>query len=278
MDINVGAIVIAWGFDPYDPRLRRDYKYRVYKNIVTSMDYERILSSTGPYEGEIKRSSDLRHPNKIAWIQCVGSRDLVKGSKSYCSAVCCTYTQKQVILTKDHNPDAECVVFHNDIRAYGKDFERFYQRAEGLPKVRFIRSFVNIVREDPSTHNITIRYSTTEGVKEEEFEMVVLAVGLCPPKNVRSLAQKLGVELNEHDFVKTQPFSPIETNRPGVFVCGASIGPLDIPEAVFGASGAASKCGELLNYRRGKLTKRRIYPPEKDVKDEIPRVGVFVCY
>lgn len=279
VEISVGAIVLATGFDPYDPRLKEEYKYGKFANVVTSMDFERILSSTGPYEGEIRRSSDLRHPKKIAWIQCVGSRQIIEGTKSYCSSVCCTYTQKQVILTKDHDPDAECVVFHNDIRAYGKDFERFYERAKNLPKVRFIRSYVNILREDPKTKNIVIRYSTDEGkVVDEEFEMVVLSVGLCPPKNADILSKKLGFELNHHGFCKTDLFLPMETSRKGIYVCGAFTGPIDIPESVFGASAASSKCGESLSFRRGKLVTKRVYPEQKDVSLEVPRVGVFVCH
>lgn len=279
VEIKVGAIILSLGFDPYDPRLRDEYKYGKFQNIVTSMDYERILSSTGPYEGEIRRSSDLKHPQKIAWIQCVGSRQLLSGANSYCSTVCCTYTQKQVILTKEHDPGVECVVFHNDIRAYGKDFERFFQRAESLPKVRFIRSYVNILKEDPVTKNITIRYSThDEGVKDEEFELVVLSVGLCPPKNSVEIAKKFGIELNSHNFIKVDPFSPFETTKKGIFVSGAFSGPKDIPESVYGASAAASKCGEILKRRRGKLTVERVYPEEKDVSLEEPRVGVFVCY
>ena len=173
--------------------------------MVTSMDYERLLCATGPYEGEILRASDKKHPHKIAWIQCVGSRQVIPGGNSYCSAVCCTYTQKQVILTKDHDAEAECTIFHNDIRSYGKDFERFYQRTEKLPGVRFIRSYTSIVKEDPKTKNVTIRYSTPEdGVKEEEFDMVVLSVGLNPPADVKDLAKKFGIELNASRFLQNQ--------------------------------------------------------------------------
>jgi heterodisulfide reductase subunit A len=248
--------------------------------VVTSMDYERLMCATGPYEGEILRASDKKHPHKVAWIQCVGSRQVNPPSgKSYCSAVCCTYTQKQVILTKEHDPEAECTIFHNDIRSYGKDFERFYQRTEGLPGVRFIRSYVSIGKENPETKNVTIRYSTPEdGVKEEEFDMVVLSVGLNPPADVKGMAKKFGIELNAHDFCKINPVHPMETTRPGIFVSGAFQGPIDIPESVFTASGAGSQCGELLDYRRGKLAKERIYPPERDVSKEEPRIGVFVCH
>ena len=278
-EINVGAVILAPGFEPYDPRLVEEYRYGKFANVVTSMDYERLLSSTGPYEGEIRRPSDQKHPHKIAWVQCVGSRRVTPGNNSYCSAVCCTYTQKQVILTKDHDADAECTVFHNDIRSYGKDFERFFDRASSLPGIRFIRSYVTISREDPVTKNVFIRYSTPdEGVKEEEFDLVVLSVGLNPPLYAKELAEKFKIELNPHGFSKTEPFNLIKTTRPGVFVSGTFQGPTDIPESVFTASGAVSQAGELLKFRKGKLATPRVYPDEKDLKEEEPKVGVFVCH
>ena len=279
LEIKVGAVIFSMGFEPFDPKVREEYCYGKYQNIVTSMDFERILSSTGPYEGEILRPSDLKHPKKIAWIQCVGSRQVLENANSYCSAVCCTYTQKQLLLTKDHYPDAECTVFHNDIRAYGKDFERYFQRAQSLDNVRFIRSYVTITGENPENKNITIRYSTEDsGVKEEEFEMVVLSVGLNPPKDAKFLSEKFNIKLNNHGFCKTEDFNLIKTEKQGLFVSGAFQGPLDIPETVFTASGAVSQCGEFLNFRRNKLTSERIYPPEKDFSGAEPRVGIFVCH
>ena len=278
-EITVGAIILATGLEPFDPKVRAEYRYGEFINVVTSMDYERLLSSTGPYQGEILRASDKKHPHKIAWIQCVGSRQVIPGGNSYCSAVCCTYAQKHVILTKDHDAEAECTIFHNDIRSYGKDFERFYERTEKLPGVRFIRSYTSIVREDPETKNVTVRYATTDdGVKEEEFDMVVLSVGLNPPAGAQDLARKYGIELNAHHFCKLNPVNPMETSRPGIFVSGAFQGPTDIPESVFSASGAGSQCGELLDYRRGNLARERIYLPERDVSQEEPRIGVFVCH
>jgi len=279
VEVNVGAIILSPGLEPFDPKVRDEYGYGKMENVVTSLDFERLLCATGPYEGEILRASDKKHPHKIAWIQCVGSRQVIPGGNSYCSAVCCTYTQKQVILTKEHDAEAECTIFHNDIRSYGKDFERFYERAERLPGVRFIRSYVSIGKEDPKSKNVTLRYSTAEdGVKEEEFDMVVLSVGLNPPADYEDLADKFGIELNSHGFCKAIPSNPMETTRPGIFVSGAFQGPTDIPESVFSASGAGSQCGELLDYRRGKLAKERIYPPERDVSKEEPRIGVFVCH
>jgi heterodisulfide reductase subunit A len=227
----------------------------------------------------VLRRSDGTHPHRVAWVQCVGSRQVTEGANSYCSSVCCTYTQKQVILTKDHNAEAECTIFHNDIRSYGKDFEAFYHRTEQLPAVRFIRSYVSIGKEIPESKNVTIRYSTADdGVKEEEFDLVVLCVGLNPPDEAGQLADLYGIELNSHGFCKTPAVNPMATSRPGIYVSGAFQGPMDIPESVFSASGASSQCGELLDYRRGKLSKERIYPAEKDVVQEEARVGVFVCH
>ena len=277
--VNVGAIILSTGIEPYDPGVKDEYRYREFQNVVTSMDYERLLSSTGPYEGQALRISDKKHPKKIAWIQCVGSRRVTPGDNSYCSGVCCTYTQKQVILTKDHDFEARCTIFHNDIRSFGKDFERYYQRAEQLPGVEFIRSYASIVREDPESKNVFLRYATTdEGVKEEEFDMVVLSVGLNPPKDNEGLADKFGIALNSHGFCKATDANPIETTRPGIFVSGAFQGPTDIPESVFTASGAGAQVGEFLDYRRDKLARERIYPAERDVSKEAPKIGVFVCH
>ncbi|HSH68279.1 MAG TPA: FAD-dependent oxidoreductase, partial [Deferrisomatales bacterium] len=279
LQLHVGAIVLAPGYEVFDPAVRGDYGYGTLENVVTSMDFERILCSTGPYDGHIRRPSDGKHPEKIGWIQCVGSRQVRPGGNSYCSSVCCAYTQKQVILAKDHDADLKATVFHNDIRAFGKDFERFYQRAEGLSDVRFVRSYVSMGGEDPETKNLTIRYATAdEGVQEEEFDLVVLSVGLNPPADVSGLAEKFGIELNEHGFCRTRPENPIETTRPGVFVSGAFQGPLDIPESVVSASGADALCSQLLAYRRGHLSQERVYPEEKDSSGEELKIGVFVCH
>jgi len=278
VDVNVGAVILAAGLEPFDPKVNPEYHYCEFANVVTSMDFERLLASTGAYEGKILRASDKQHPRKIAWISCVGSRRVAEGENSYCSGICCTYSQKQVILTKEHDDEAQCTIFHNDIRAFGKDFERFYQRTADLPGVRFIRSYVSIWKEDPETRNVTIRYSTPdEGVKEEEFDMVVLSVGLNPPADYEDLAGKFGIDLNSYGFCKTNPVNPMETSRTGVYVSGGFQGPSDIPESVLTGSAAGSQCGELLDFRRGKLSTERLYPEERDVSQEEPKIGVFVC-
>ncbi len=279
LEMKVGAIILSPGFEPFDPSVKSEYGYGKMQNVVTSMDYERLLCATGPYEGEILRASDKKHPHKIAWIQCIGSRKVTPNENSYCSAVCCTYTQKQVILTKDHDADAECTIFHNDVRSYGKDFEQYYHRTENLPGVRFIRSYVAISKEDPVTKNVSIKYSTPdEGVKEEEFDMVVLSIGLNPPSDYQGIAAKFGIDVTPHGFCKFSTINPMQTSRKGIYLSGAFQGPVDIPETVFSASGAGAQCGEFLDYRRGKLTKERIYPHERDVSAEEPKIGVFVCH
>jgi heterodisulfide reductase subunit A2 len=279
VSVNVAAIVLSPGFEVFDPTVKREYGYGRIQNVVTSMDYERLLCATGPYEGQIRRASDMRHPRNIAWIQCAGSRRMTPGDNSYCSSVCCTYTQKQVILTKDHDEAAACTIFHNDIRSFGKGFEPFFQRAEQLNGIRFIRSFASIVREIPESGNVVVKYATSDsGVKEEEFDLVVLSVGLNPPADAKDLQKKFKFELTTHGFCKTRSANPMETTRPGIFVSGAFQGPMDIPESVFTASGAGAQCGERLDRRRGKLTRSKIYPPERDVTKEEPRIGVFVCH
>ena len=279
LEVNVGAIILSLGMEPYDPKTRDDYGYEKFENVVTSMDYERLLSSTGPYAGEVLRTSDRKHPRNVAWIQCVGSRRVTPGDNSYCSGVCCTYTQKQVILTHDHDPEAKCTIFHNDIRSWGKDFERYFQRTEQLPDTRFLRSYASVVGENPENKNVIVRYSTPDqGVKEEEFEMVVLSVGLNPPADFAKMADTFGIELESHGFCKTDPANPIKTSRPGIYASGAFHGPTDIPESVFTASGAGVQSAEFLDYRRGKLAVERVYPEERDVSSEEPKIGVFICH
>jgi heterodisulfide reductase subunit A len=279
VSVKVGAVVLSPGYETFNPKLRGDYGYGTMENVVTSLDFERLLCATGPHEGEILRPSDKKHPHKIAWIHCVGSREVIPGGNSYCSAVCCSYIQKQVILAKDHDEDTQATIFHNDIRSFGKDFERFYQRAEKLPGVRFIRSYVSVGREIPETKNVTIRYAALEdGVKEEEFDLVVLGVGLNPPADASNLADTFGIRLNPQGFCKSDPVYPMETSRPGIYASGAFLGPMDIPESIVTASGAGALCGDLLKYRRGDLARDRIYPPERDVSEEESRVGVFVCH
>jgi len=275
--IEVGSVILAPGYEIFDAYSQSQYGYHRFSNVVTSLEFERIISASGPNGGEILRPSDGKTPHKIAWIQCVGSRDETSNC-SYCSAVCCMYATKQVILSKEHHPEIEAVVLHNDIRAYGKGFERFYERAKNMPGVRYQWAKTSIVGEDPDNKNITLRYRINGSeVKDEQFDLVVLSVGLNSTEGNRELADILSIELNEHGFCKNPSFSPMGTSRNGIFSCGVFHAPMDIPDAVTMASGAASLASQLLSEERGTLVEEKVYPEERDITGEPPRVGIFVC-
>jgi len=276
--VNVGAIILAPGFEEFDPRLKKEYGYGRYLNVVSSIEFERILNASGPFGGKIMRPFDGKIPRKIAFIQCVGSRDAQLGN-NYCSAACCMYTIKEAVIAQEHSSTPlNCTVFYMDMRAYGKEFDAYYDRAKEEWGVKFIRSRVASATENPLTGNIFVRYVEAEEPKTEEFDMVVLSVGMQPPKNVEKLAEILGVKLNKYRFCQTNAFSPLETSKPGVLVCGAFAAPKDIPESVAQASGAASKVMGIIATERGKLVTVKEFPPERDVSQEEPRIGVFVCH
>ncbi len=276
--LNVGAIVVAPGFQEFDPSLKSEYGYRRYLNVVSSIEFERILSASGPFGGKIIRPFDGKIPRKIAFIQCVGSRDFQLGN-TYCSAACCMYAIKEAVIAKEHSATPlDCTIFYMDMRAYGKEFDSYYIRAREEWGVEFVRSRVASVTEDPLTGNLTLHYVSEEEPQKEEFDMVVLSVGMRPPKNVEQLAEILGIKLNKHKFCQTEQFTPLETTRSGIFVCGAFSEPKDIPESVAQASGAAAKAMGIIAPERGKLVAVKEYPSERDVSKEEPRVGVFVCH
>lgn len=278
--IDVGAIILACGFQPYDPAISDSYQYGRSPNVVTSLEFERILSASGPYQGHLVRPSDAREPKKIAWLQCVGSRNTRIGNKGYCSSVCCTYAIKQAIVAKEHSDGLlDTAVFYIDIRTHGKDFEKFFNRAKGEMGVRFEKSRINSILPGRDEGNLEITYLNGEGkVAKEDFDMVVLSVGLDIPQESIDLAQKMGIELNHYNFVRTGSFDPLQTSRPGIFVCGAFQGPRDIPETVIQASGSAAAASSLLSGQRHTLTKEKEYPEEVDVTGKEPRIGLFVCH
>ncbi|HBF43609.1 MAG TPA: heterodisulfide reductase [Desulfobacteraceae bacterium] len=279
INIDVGSIIIASGFRPYNPADNDTYQYARSPNVVTSLEFERLLSASGPYKGHLLRPSDQKEPIKIAWIQCVGSRNTHMGDKGYCSAVCCTYAIKQAMVAKEHSSEIDAAIFFIDIRTYGKDFEKFFNRAKDKMGVRFIKSRINTVSPGEEEGNLTIRYSDGVGrIIQEEFNMVVLSVGLDIPQESVELAQIMGVELNNYNFVNTKTLEPVRTTRNGIYVCGVFQGPKDIPETVMQASASAAASSELLAGQRHTLTKEKEYPAEIDVTGQEPRIGVFVCH
>jgi len=278
--ISVGSVVLAPGFTPFDPAKFDNYQYAKLPNVITSMEFERILSASGPTTGHITRQSkDKREPKKIAWFQCVGSRDMNKCDNSYCSSVCCMYAIKEAVIAKEHQGhDLDCAVFYMDMRTHGKEFERFYDSAREKHGVRFIRSKVHSVTPVGDTDDLEIRYITDDGqLKIEVFDMIVLSVGLETSPEIVDLAERLKIEMTPGKFCQTQTFAPVDTSRKGVFVCGAFQGPKDIPQSVVDSSAAATAAGEILTQARNSLTKTPEVVPETNVSNERPRIGVFVC-
>ena len=279
LTVNVGAIVLACGSGAYNPIVYDTYGYSHSTNIVTSLEFERILSASGPYGGHLLRPSDKTTPQKIAWLQCVGSRDTHIGARGYCSGVCCTYAIKEAILAKEHSQNGlDAAIFYIDIRTFGKDFERYYNRAKNDLGIRFVKSRITHVEPMNVNGRHLIRFVDAAGhTRAEEFDIVVLSVGLGVLDQTISTSKKMGIDLNHYQFARTAGFDPVQSSRPGIYVCGAFQEPKDIPSSVIDASAAAGKVGTRLSDSRWTLTKTRELPAEIDVKGEPARIGVFVC-
>jgi len=276
--IEVGSIILAPGYEVFDAHLRPEFGYGVYPNVVTSIEFERLLSATGPHRGHLLRPSDGTVPERIAFIQCVGSRDSNCGN-DYCSSICCMYATKEAIIAKEHVHFVKPTIFYMDVRAYGKGFDAYYERAKSEYGIRFIKCMVSKIREHFKTKNLLFTYLDDQGnFVEEEFELVVLSVGMVPSKATMEMAKRMGVELDTYGYCKTKPFEPTSTSRPGIYVCGAFQGPKDIPETVSQASGAVADATGIISQARGTMAIKKEYPVEADVATEEPRIGVFVCH
>ena len=274
--VEVGSIILAGGAELFDAKIEYELGYSRFSNVISSLEFERILSASGPYQGELLRPSDRTPPRKIAFIQCVGSRDQ-SCNRPYCSSVCCTYAIKEALIAKEHSAiPLDVAIFFMDIRTYGKDFDRYYENAR--KEVRFVRSKVYRVEEANGTGDLSVKFVTEDGrLTREDFNLVVLSVGFQSSPELVDTAKKMGIQINSYGFCQTRNFLPVETNRPGIFVCGSYSGPKDIPETVMQASGAAGSVSAMLAPARGTLTRMKEYPEERDVSGEEPRIGVFVC-
>jgi len=289
-DINVGAVVLAPGYRTYDAALSEEFGLGRYSNVLTSLQFERLLSASGPTMGHVKRPSDGKTPKKIAFLQCIGSRDQ---DHDYCSSVCCMYATKEALIAKEHDPNLVITIFMMDMRSFSKGYQSYFNRAKESYGILFNRCRPSSLDEDPITKNLYIKSFTKKPVSEdniqsdkeisssivsEDYDMVVLSVGMEVSDSARDLGHRLGIDLDENGFCRTPQFNPVETSRPGIFAAGPFIQPKDIPESVIDASSTAASISELLTQARNSDTKERKYPPEKDIVNQPPRIGVFVCH
>lgn len=284
LTVEVGGVILALGFQTFDPAGLEELGYGRYPDVLQAMQYERLASRSGPTEGIIKRPSNGKPPRSIAWLQCIGSRDQ---NNAYCSSICCMYATKEAILAKQRQGNTiECSVFIMDERAFNKEYSAYFAKARNKHGIQYNRCRVSEVREDPDTNDLILHYAGQDGkLHEERFEMVVLATGLQPPDSAGQLAEILDIELNEYGFCQTDKFTPLQTTRPGIFVCGAFSSPKEIVETIIDASGAAGEVMRLLNDRLHTYPYSRAwpflsaegFPPERNVNGERPRIGVFAC-
>ncbi len=276
IELDVGSVILATGFKPFDPSVLKQYRFD-HPDVITSLQFERLLSASGPTQGHVTKQSDGKVPKKIAFIQCVGSRN-PRIDRKHCSSVCCMYATKESIIAKEHDPGLDITIFHIDIRAFGKNFEEFYNRAQKEYGIKYVNSRPPEVIVD-AKNNLSIKHEdfNTGELKNDAFDMIVLSIGLDPADSTRMIAASSGIALNEFGNFATGIENPVETSVPGIYVCGTAQGPKDIPDTVAQASAAASKAAALLSGERGTLIKEREFPAEKTLSPE-PRIGVFVCH
>ncbi len=278
---QVGSVIMSTGADLFDPGKLDHFGHGRYPNVVTGLEYERIMSASGPTLGELARPSDKVQPKRVAWIQCAGSRGINREDVSYCSSVCCMYALKEAIVTKERfKDDIETTIFYMDMRTFGKDYESYYQRAKDQYGIRLVRCRPHSIiptPEEPGNLNISYAKDEESGLTTESFDMVVLSTGFRPSAQTTELASTLGIELNMHQFAKTGSFEPVTTSKPGVYVCGVFESPKDIPETMVQASAAACMAAQHLPAPGDAAGSEETFPPERDVAGQDPRIGVFVC-
>lgn len=278
VEYNVASIIVATGFDQLDPSVIDRYHYGEYPNVITAMQYERLLSASGPTEGELLRPSDKKHAHNIAFVSCVGSRN--EDLCAYCSKFCCMYQTKEGVVTREHAPDTNVTIFFNDIRVIGKNQEEFIERAKNEYNLIYYRGIPGDIRENPENHNLYVKHANldTGDVETSEFDLVVLANAVIPRKDAGALAKIIGIEQNEFGFFKTEASTEdLQSTREGIYVTGSCQSPDDIANSVAKAGGAAG----LAANHAVPLTPEEMeieLPPLKEIKitDE-PRIGVFIC-
>ncbi len=277
--IDVGAVVLAPGFEVFDPTDSGVWGYGTFPNVITSLQFERYLSASGPTKGYLVRPSDSKAVKKVAFLQCVGSRDENLCGNGYCSSVCCMSAIKEAVIAKEHSPGLQTSIFYMDMRTHGKEFDQYMERARETSGVRFVRCRVNGVEKDGSRDDLRLSYINEEGLQVEEvYDMVVLSVGLQTPKHALKLAHNADIKLTGDNFAATSDFAPVQTSREGIFTCGSFAGPKNISQSVTSGSAAAAAVSDLLAPARFELSADASFPDEKDVSADGPRIGVFLCH
>jgi heterodisulfide reductase subunit A2 len=283
--IQVGAIILAMGYTLTDPLELEEYGYGRYLNVVHSMQYERYVSRSGPTEGLLLRPSDNTAPKRIAWLQCIGSRDQ---KHPYCSSICCMYATKEAVLAKERLDDVHCQIFIMDERAFNKEYNAYFHRSTSQYGVQYTRCRISDIQEDPQTKDLIVQYPDPENngqIKEDRFDMIVLSVGVRPPSGAAIVSRQLGFDLNQYGFCQTDKFNPLETSQPGIYVCGAFSSPKEIAETIIDSAGAAGDVMRMFQNNLGSSYSTREYPfltnqeflPEIDIQGQDPRIGVFSC-
>ncbi|NVM53957.1 MAG: CoB--CoM heterodisulfide reductase iron-sulfur subunit A family protein, partial [Candidatus Helarchaeota archaeon] len=279
LELHVGSIILATGFDEFDPSIKQEYGYGVYENVITSLTFERFTHPTGPIDGEIIRPSDGKRPQRVVFVNCVGARDEQIGHL-YCNKVCCMFSMKNARFLRMHEPDAEIYICYIDIRAAGKRFEYYYRTTMEQYGIKFIRGRVSEIQEDPRTKNLTVKMENTEVDEPEtidEVDLVVLNCAFVPSESSKKIMDMLGLSRGEDNFIEeAHPnIASLETKLPGIYVVGVSHGPRDGADTIIEAKAVASAATTDLNPPTEFLEKQII----KDISPtEKPRVGVFVCH
>ncbi len=278
IDVQIGSIILTPGLKTYQPEIRQEFGYGKLQNVVTSLQFERLLSASGPFSGTVSRPSDGGHPKRLAWIQCVGSRNGHNGNP-WCSSVCCMYAAKQSIIAKEHDSEVQSTIFYMELRAFGKDFDKYIEKAKNDAGVIYKRAMIAEIVEDPATKNLLIHSVGDDGrLVKEEFDLVILSIGFEPRNDAAEFSKIFGIATDEYGFAQTSKLRPVETSRKGIYVAGIYQGPKDIPETVIQGSGAAAEAMALLGDRRGTEVTEVVLPDERDIDGEEPRIGVIVCH
>jgi len=277
-ELKVDAILLSPGFSLVEGGLKGEYGFGRYANVVSSRQLERMISYSGPSQGQVYAPADGSKPRRVAFIQCVGSRDVSCG-RGYCSSVCCMYATKQAMFIRERSPETEVVVYYMDLRGMGKGYEKYFNRAREEFKIDYRRSMISTAKEDPQSHKLRLIYDDGGKFLEDEVDLVVLSLGFDAPR--LDFAADLGLKLNDYGFCRTEEFSPSKTSVPGVFAAGAFCGPKDVPETVMEAAGAADallvSLTDSVDTDEIDDNSGTLMPREGNVWVEEPRIGVFLC-